>query len=96
VSYLLEALSSELENAILQLIDERVTEVMGRLHPESPRSPWLTVQEAADYLRTTPQAVYKRIKRKQLQAYRPEGSGILLHRDELDAAMGLDPKHKRS
>jgi excisionase family DNA binding protein len=52
----------------------------------APESPWLTVREAADYLRTSPAAIYKRISRKQLVAHRPEGSRIMLHRDELDAS----------
>jgi excisionase family DNA binding protein len=45
----------------------------------------LTVSEAAEYLRTSTGAVYKRIERGQLDAHRPEGSPILLRRADLDA-----------
>ena len=59
-----------------------------RLQPTATSSPWLTVKEAAEYAKTTPAAIYKRIKRGQLQSYRPEGSPILLHRDTLDGRTG--------
>jgi excisionase family DNA binding protein len=49
----------------------------------APPSPWVTVAEAAEYLRTTKGAIYKRIKRGQLRSYRPDGSQILLRGDEL-------------
>jgi excisionase family DNA binding protein len=72
------------EVALTKFIDERVAERIADIPAEpSHRSPWLTVSEAADYLRTTPAAVYKRLKRGQLTGFHPEGSPILLHRGHL-------------
>jgi excisionase family DNA binding protein len=80
---LLKLLSPEAQADLVKLIDERVAEHPLVASPASPTSPWLTVAEAAEFLRTTEHAVYKRIKRGQLQAHRPDGSRILLHRDDL-------------
>src|SRR4051812_29772806 len=82
-------LSSEAEAALLKLIDDRISERVAesfRDKPgqQQPRSPWLTIPEAAEYLRTTPAAVRKRIARGQLKACRPEGSRVLLRREEID------------
>ena len=52
----LDALIDQLEPRLV----ERLSERLGGL----PSSPWLTVQEAAEYLRTSPDAIYKRINRK--------------------------------
>jgi excisionase family DNA binding protein len=86
----LKFLSPEAEAALLKLIDDRISERVAetfRDKPEQqPRSPWLTIPEAAEYLRTTPAAVRKRIARGQLRASRPEGSRILLRREEIDGA----------
>jgi excisionase family DNA binding protein len=72
----LDALVEHLEPRLIERVSEQLT--------ARANSPWLTVKEAADYLRTSPDAIYKRIKRKQLPSYRPEGSPILLHKDDLD------------
>jgi excisionase family DNA binding protein len=74
----LDALIDQLEERLIERLADRLT--------TTPNSPWLTVKEAADYLRTTEGAIRKRIRRKQLPSYRPEGSKILLRRDDLDRA----------
>lgn len=71
------------ESWIRALIRDEISERLD-VRPESRESPWATVDEAAEILRTTPAAIYKRIKRGQLKGHRPEGSRILLHRGELD------------
>jgi excisionase family DNA binding protein len=81
----LNLFSPEAEAALLRLIDQRVEDRLSK--HESARahaSPYLTVAEAAQYLCTTPGAIYKRVKRGQLKSYRPEGSQTLLRRDDLD------------
>jgi excisionase family DNA binding protein len=87
---MLELLSPSAQAAFVKLIDERVAErveeLLGSAAHKTDASPWFTVTEAADYLRTTPGAIYKRIKRGQLPSYRPEGSTILLRRADLDGA----------
>jgi excisionase family DNA binding protein len=82
-------LSPEAEAELLALIDERVALRVASLSLQPPESPWLTVDEAAGYLRTSPAALYKRISRGQLNSYRPEGSRILLRKDDLDRAWTL-------
>jgi excisionase family DNA binding protein len=87
---MLELLSTSAQAALVRLIDERVAErvedILGPAARKTDASPWFTVTEAADYLRTTPGAIYKRIERGQLPSYRPEGSQTLLHRADLDGA----------
>jgi excisionase family DNA binding protein len=48
------------------------------------RSPWLDVNEAADYLRCKPKRVYDLVSQSRVPAHK-DGSRLLLHRDELDA-----------
>ena len=74
----LDALIDQLELRLIERLSERLNTGL--------TSPWLTVKEAAEYLRTSEGAIRKRITRKQLPSYRPEGSQILLHRDDLDRA----------
>lgn len=82
---MLELLSNDARNALVKLIDDRIAQSIERASASAaPGSPWLTVAEAADYLRTSEAAVYKRIHRRQVPSYRPEGSRILLRRDDLD------------
>jgi excisionase family DNA binding protein len=70
-----DALIDQLEPRLVERLSERIG---------PRRSPWFTVEQAALYLQTSPDAIYKRIKRQQLRSYRPEGSPILLHKDDLD------------
>lgn len=48
---------------------------------------WLTVKEAAGYLRTRDEAVREAIARGDLPAWRPagQGRGLIVHTDDLDA-----------
>ena len=83
---MLNLFSPEAEAALVQLIDQRVVaqlELIGG-NDSTASSPYLTVAEAAEYRRTSPAAIYKSISRGQLRAHRPDGSRILLRRDELD------------
>jgi len=60
---------------------------IARLQGAEP-SPWLTVEEAADRLRTTPTAVYSMLRDGKLTKYQPNGpktKPVLLERDEVDA-----------
>lgn len=80
---MLTLLSQGAQAELLKLIDERVAQQLDCVSPSSTDSPWVTVAEAADLLRTTKHAIYKRIKRGQLRGHRPDGSRILLRRDDL-------------
>jgi excisionase family DNA binding protein len=79
-------LSPDVAAALVKLIDERIAaQLEASDRQQGPASPVLTVAEAADYLRTSAGAVYKRIKRGQLDAVRSAGSPILLRRADLEA-----------
>jgi excisionase family DNA binding protein len=80
----LDALIDKLEERLVERLTDRLT--------TAASSPWLTVQEAADHVRTSPGAIYKRIKRGQLPGHRPYGSKILIHRDDLDRAGPRGPE----
>jgi len=76
------------------LVDDLVARIVAalaeRLDGSSPR--WLAIDEAATYLRTTPEALRKAAQRGQLPAHQPLGPGTryLFDRRELDlwAAQG--------
>jgi excisionase family DNA binding protein len=76
---------------VVEAIAVRVAELVGE--PRVDASPWLTIDEAAEYLRLPKQSLYKRrdLPRRMV------GSRILFHRGELDAwlddhAEGLAPR----
>ena len=58
--------------------------------PAQSHSPWLTPEEAADYLRyPTVKALYQAVRRGDIPVHR-RGSGgraMLFHREELDRAL---------
>jgi len=56
--------------AIEQLVDERVARAVAELRVPPPPSPWLTVQQAAEFLGCTEDAVRMRIKRGRMMARR--------------------------
>lgn len=81
---MLALLSDEARADLVRLIDERVQQhLASAAHVSAESTHWLTVSEAADLMRTTAGAIYKRIKRGQLAAHHPQGSRILLRRDDL-------------
>ena len=83
---LLDLLSAEAQAALVDLIDRRIVERLEGVSLQ-PQKRWMTVSDAAEYLGTSEHAIYKRIERKQIPFHRPEGSRILINRDELDTAL---------
>lgn len=64
--------------------------------PQAPRQvfgPWLTSEEACDYLRYTGKhrlrSLYKFIERTGVNVHRRGGRNLLLKRTDLDAAVGV-------
>jgi hypothetical protein len=54
---------------------------------------WLTVEEAADWLRTTPKAIYARNARGQLGGAFRDGRRLLIQRDAfLRSLMAVSPR----
>jgi excisionase family DNA binding protein len=78
--------SRELVEAIEQLVDERVKVALEAHVDGSSSSPWLTVAEAAEYLRTSERTVQRIMGRKRIRTS-AIGRRRLLHRDDLDAFM---------
>jgi excisionase family DNA binding protein len=74
----LSALAPTIAEQVAALLFERVAEHVGA------RSPWLSVAEAAEYLRCSPKRIYDLTGQSRLPAHK-DGSRLLLRRDELDA-----------
>ncbi len=71
----------ELVEAVAQRAAEIVLEQLsGRSHPASP---WLTVPEAAEYLRASRQRIYDLLSSRRLTRHR-DGTRVLIRLDELD------------
>jgi excisionase family DNA binding protein len=78
--------------AVIQLPDEVVEALVTRLlaavesRQGSAAGTWLSVEEAADYVRTSPDALRKAVQRAQVPAHQPLGPGTryLFNRGELD------------
>ncbi len=69
----------------LEQIAQRAVELLREQIPASPASPYLTVSEAADYLRcTSRQRIYDLVHQGALVPRR-DGKRLLFHRDTLDA-----------
>jgi excisionase family DNA binding protein len=76
--------------AIEELVEERVQERLQLFTGVSSSSPWLSVDEAAEYLGVSSRSIERMIAKKRLRSH-PVGRRRLLHRDELDkAATGED------
>ena len=52
---------------------------------EAQPTPWLNVEDAADYLRTTKDAIRAMVRRGDLPVHRSANRRLLFCRDELDA-----------
>jgi excisionase family DNA binding protein len=77
----------ELPPELLDSIIERVAElVIARLEGGKPgsRSDYLTVPEAADFLRCKPQRIYDLLSARRLTRYK-DGGRVLVSRAELEA-----------
>lgn len=47
-------------------------------------SPFMTLEECAEYIRLTPKTIYKKAHYKEIPS-RKHGSRLLFHKDEIDA-----------
>lgn len=61
------------------------------------RSPWMTVREAAEYLRKHPQTVIRLLHTEQLKGFQSSGRNGTwrVHRDDADAYLRNPPHTKR-
>jgi excisionase family DNA binding protein len=75
--------SAEVAAVIEAEIDRRVRDVLDEVNGPSSASPFMTISEAAEYLRAKPQRVYDLVSDGRLTRHR-DGSRVLVRRDELD------------
>lgn len=80
---LLQSLAPELVGAIEQLVSDRIEAVLDERAPNGSGSPWLSLDEAADYLRVSVRTLERRIAGQRVRSA-TIGRRRLLHRDDLD------------
>jgi excisionase family DNA binding protein len=79
---LLQSLAPELVDAIEQLVSDRVQAALVQV-TSGDLKPWLSLEEAADYLRVSPRTLERRIEKGRLRST-SIGRRRLVHRDDLD------------
>lgn len=80
-------ISLELNDEQLAAIAERVAALLGAGQANGTSSPWMTISEAAEYLRISERTLDRRIAGRRIRST-TIGRRRLLHRDDLDAAAG--------
>lgn len=80
------ALAPDVVEALLLLVEERVAAATAA---QVDVSPWLSVAEAAAYLRVSERTIERLIRRRRLPST-TLGRRRLVHRDDLDAAARED------
>jgi excisionase family DNA binding protein len=78
------------EAVLRPIVRAVVREELDRAGPRPEPSPYLTVREAADYLRARPQRVYDLLSDGRLTRVK-DGSRVLVARAELDAHLAGRP-----
>jgi excisionase family DNA binding protein len=58
---------------------------------QSPSEPYLTVEQAAEYLGCKPKRIYELVRQGRLLPYR-EGRRLLFRREDLDACLVREPR----
>lgn len=69
------------------LVEECVRRALARMPAPAVASPWMTTEEAAEYLRCKPQRVHELVSRGDLSRHK-EGGRLLLDRAEVEALVG--------
>ena len=80
-----DLLGPQLVEAIERCVDERVRAALAE-HRDRSDPPWLTIAEAADYLRVSERTVDRLVARRRLRSS-TIGRRRLVSRDDLDAYM---------
>lgn len=77
-------MTEALLDALVERLAGRVAELVADRLPATPAaSPWLNVDEAAEYLRCTRKRIYDLVSQSRLPVHR-DGSRLLFRREELD------------
>jgi excisionase family DNA binding protein len=80
----MSGLSITLPPAALEAIAQRAAEILASQQQAPAASPWLTTDEAADYLRAARQRVFDLTSQRRLKVQK-DGSRNLYRREDLDA-----------
>jgi excisionase family DNA binding protein len=86
------ALAFPIPDELVEAIAERAAAILARRVPSAPRSPWLTVAEAAEYLGCGRQRVYD-LKSSGRVPSAQDGTRPLFHRAVLDAYLASGDPH---
>ena len=81
-----QALEAELDDYALATIAAAVAEQSGTTATPAPASPYMTIPEAATYLRCSRQRIDDLLSQKRLQRFK-DGSRTLISRTELETHM---------
>jgi excisionase family DNA binding protein len=79
-------LALELPNALIETLAQRVAAIVSERLEDTTNRRWLTVDQAADYIGRSPDAIRGLVKRGELTGYKPDGR-LQLDREELDRWM---------
>jgi excisionase family DNA binding protein len=76
-------------NELIDDVANRVADVLASREPvPEPATPWFTVEQAADYMQMSPDAIRASEKRGQLKAHRSETGRVRFLKSDLDAFLG--------
>jgi excisionase family DNA binding protein len=75
--------SPDVVAAIQDLVDERVVAALAAMAPTNGAAPWLTLEQAAERLGCSADAVRMRVKRGRLNCRR-QGRRVYVSRDSVD------------
>ena len=78
-----EMFSPAVVAALEALVDERVTAALAELQAHDDGARWLTLEQAAELLGSTPDAVRMRCKRGRLE-HRRQGRRVYVSRESVD------------
>lgn len=89
----MNAVTLQLPPDALEAIAERAAELLAERLPAHESSPYLTTEEAAEYLRAPVSRVYDLRSRGELPVFK-DGSRNLFRREDLDALLQRDGGHR--
>ena len=79
-------LALELPNSLIEALAQRVAAIVVERVEDTSNQRWLTVEQAADYIGRSSDAIRGLVKRRELTGYKPDGR-LQLDRQELDSWM---------
>jgi excisionase family DNA binding protein len=78
------------EERLREMVRELIREERAHVAEPAPASPYMTVKEAAEYLRCQPHRIYNLLSEGRLTRYK-DGYRVLISRAEVDAHLRGEP-----